>query len=111
MWYDRLTPKKYILFKKISTEVERKEIIVCNQMCKGHLVRKVGAKAQEDSEELGCFQSKDFECIYNNTDSEEDFIAGMRNIWRQKGASSAFPQKSLMQESGNGSENDDDRGD
>ena len=84
---------------------------MCNKMYKGHLVRKVGVKAQEESEELRCSPTKEFKSIYNNTDSEEDFIAEMRNIWRQKSASSAFPQKSLMQEPGNGSENDDDRGD
>ncbi len=111
VWYDRLLPPNNILFKEFDTKTEMKEVVVGNQMCKGHLVRKVGAKSREESEELGCFQSKDCEHIYNNIDSGEDFIVGMRKIWRQKGASSTFPQKSLMQKSGNGSENDDDRGD
>ncbi len=80
----------------MDTEVERKEVIVCNQMYKGHLVRKVEVKAQEESEELGCSPTKDFKSIYNNIYPEEDFIDKMQNIGRKKGASSAFPQKSLM---------------
>lgn len=95
VWYDRLPPVNNFPFKEFETDFEKKEIIVCNKLYKGNLVRKVGAKAQEESKELECSPSNDFERICKNTHSEEDFIAEMRNLYRRR------EQKSLTQESEN----------